>query len=818
MAEADRRIAGPEISWAATALEFEGVTLRVLPLRANPYSLEKFCDGYLNIAPRICRFEPSMPFVFLLLINYGKMSQAASNLGWVAQNEVAFSVPVRWYQSRQDGWVEDQASVSPFIFVDNEQSTITGREVYGWPKVMGRLAPGVDRWTADPRAPRRLLTLETLMFSRLYAGEPLRPRLLLEVEHEAAQTPLQFPPDPANLFAPALELSRLGADALRLAWETATGGGAQLGGWLTELLAPLASGGELQGNTINVKQFRSSDLLTDQPGGELAPRGAAPGSACYQALVQAPLRFMSYRGCGLLGDVEQLRGDPSGGFRLRLRRTRSYPIVESLGLRVSGEERVNGEVMQTLQPVMPFWLSTDLRYEAGRRLCWRAEGSEWCTGSDPSPHVEPGRRLSIPYVTTAGPLAQPVEGPFDFWDASVRLVPLWADREVLQGYVERSLPPAEVTGAGVRVLPDPPAELGEGEKPPPALVLLVVSTYGKMSAPANDVGWWASRQVGFAVPIEVTPVGGEKSFPALFWAYVFNDSPLAVSTGREFTGLPTEFARFEPGTDPWLEPVGSGAGRRLMRLHAKELPAAGMGQGEEERLLLEIAEARPAPGRRPAPGWRRRGAMATPGPAAAEALGRWLEAGLAGGGLATDTDDWSSLRPVGPARGGSKRPIAGLYFDNFIMKRFRDAEDPRQPCYESLVISQTVLGRWRGRDKPPRVGVTERPLAVRLHEYPRHPIASTLGLEVEAGELGDEGARVAVVRADRRYWLKADLHHRRAQTIAWRTHDGGWQAVEKGRRAIERAAEEDTGERDLDQLLGLVRAAIADEHLSGRAQ
>jgi hypothetical protein len=55
----------------------------------------------------------------------------------------------------------------------------------------------------------------------------------------------------------------------------------------------------------------------------------------------------------MLGDLALLRGDTSGGFRIRVTDYPDQPIVETLGLHVA--DRVEGSVpMAILKPVMPF--------------------------------------------------------------------------------------------------------------------------------------------------------------------------------------------------------------------------------------------------------------------------------------------------------------------------------------------------------------------------------------------------------------------------------------------------------------------------------
>jgi hypothetical protein len=55
---------------------FQGVTCRAFPLRANMARLTKFCDDCLNkgLPPNIAYFRPALPYVYLLVLNYGSMA------------------------------------------------------------------------------------------------------------------------------------------------------------------------------------------------------------------------------------------------------------------------------------------------------------------------------------------------------------------------------------------------------------------------------------------------------------------------------------------------------------------------------------------------------------------------------------------------------------------------------------------------------------------------------------------------------------------------------------------------------------------------
>ena len=118
-----------------------------------------------------------------MVLDYGSMSSAsmhAQNVGWVAQHEVAFTVPLeRWRKENGKLVFKDWACVSPFIFVDDEMSLTTGREVYGWPKVAGPVDASVSLWASHPLAGSRVFSFSTQVFPHVYAGKSEQARVLL---------------------------------------------------------------------------------------------------------------------------------------------------------------------------------------------------------------------------------------------------------------------------------------------------------------------------------------------------------------------------------------------------------------------------------------------------------------------------------------------------------------------------------------------------------------------------------------------------------------------------------------------------------------
>ncbi len=184
---------------------FDGVSMRVLPLRANPDTLQSFVNRYLNICPdEVGEFRAYVPYVYLMVLDYGRMSVEQSNAGWIAQREIAFSVPMEWYKVDGRGKLQfhDWAYCSPFIFVDNELSMATGREVYGWPKSIVSLDHEISRWMKDPVGGRKLASVSAMVFPEMYSGRTEQSRTFFEIKTERAAGTLGWPPNPRNLLFP----------------------------------------------------------------------------------------------------------------------------------------------------------------------------------------------------------------------------------------------------------------------------------------------------------------------------------------------------------------------------------------------------------------------------------------------------------------------------------------------------------------------------------------------------------------------------------------------------------------------------------------
>jgi Acetoacetate decarboxylase (ADC) len=142
------RVDDPEIPPPYT---FPGVTIHSFELEADIECLKELCDTLLNIgspAQRGFEYRPLLPYVALEVLIYPKMTSDTgrfANLGYVSQYEAYFRFPVVKFEAI--GLLRVPTEVSnffPYLFVDSSWSAFSGRNVIGFPKVIGTITQETD--------------------------------------------------------------------------------------------------------------------------------------------------------------------------------------------------------------------------------------------------------------------------------------------------------------------------------------------------------------------------------------------------------------------------------------------------------------------------------------------------------------------------------------------------------------------------------------------------------------------------------------------------------------------------------------------------
>jgi hypothetical protein len=761
-----------------------------------------------------------------MVINYGSMSPSAvcaQNLGWVAQREVTFTVPLEQWEEEDGRFVfKKWACVSPFIFVDDELSLTTGREVYGWPKMFAQMETLPTLWSQDPRLDSRLFIMKTDMTSMPYVGQRERPLVLMEIDVAPRPTYSEFPPSPKNLWSPISIFSTAAEGSLRLIEDITdmllglpirgyrsdrdpgtllrmTGTiGKNVMGLLPSYIWPLNIGrssldrggcaSECLVNHITLKQFRDAE---------------APTKACYQAIISSSMGINRLNACGLLGDLYLLRGDPSGGFTIRLYRYTAQPIIETLGLEIDSIEEggARGDSLHMsegrknipvalIKPTFPFWTDVDLHYGKGNLLCMRSDSQSpllrtkkgtpnWINIPQaqkpgvkatprkqnervpPSPASDKARSPKLPdYNTAQGVAVQAVTGPFRFPDVVLQVYPLLADLGQLKNYVDAYLNAP---------LHDSRIESSKGEAPKlvfepfGSYVYMVINSsdqqFGTMWSETNNIGWWADKDVSFCVPVKVyqeSEDGRQLISLAAIVPFAYANSSRAVITDREVNGRNAAKAIITCPPDAWLGPRGPASSRKMLELETQVFPALNVGQKSELRTLIELEVQDPEDDSGISQRMLRTRARIT-----GERWGKVLEYEAKRLRRIAETDQCRDATALALELMTRENAFNVIY-----LKQYRDAEEPDLFCYQAYINAvRQVHSVMEAQD------ITDN-VVIRLHKYPDHNIQGALGLKCKRMDSKGESV-VFVLEPSRPFWMRVQLNEELSQVLCSRTNIDG---------------------------------------------
>jgi hypothetical protein len=749
-------------------IALEGVSARVFPLRANIDMLQRFVEEYMNfVPPEVGRFRAVMPYVHLMMLDYGKLAVEATNLGWFAQREFLFCVPVEWYTVECGEWIfKDWASITPFIYVDSDASMTLGRTVYGWTKNIATVSSTLEPWMHDPLAPISCATISTQVFPDLYRGSSLEERVFFEVERQHEMSNFQLPFDPLSPIAPWV----MASNAMEAFFGFNRDAVGMLRGFGVVPMHDGTSGDNFQAmmsrmmqvgfplrpdftfNTLNLKQFRQSD---------------APWKYCYQALTNARMKITKLNGTGLLGEQRQLLGDVSGGYSIKIHDWPSLPIVGTLGLEVSRRWQGQDADVVELEPVLPFWYDVNMDYERGRNLAYRGHDGVWHESPGcPLPQTGPVDASARRFNTTLGASIPAVAGPFTFSDTTIRVLPLLAKREKLEKfldeYLNHQLAPAKqefrLWGGDMPGYPDKPDKSKKDEKSDYAYVYLTATSFGDMTSETNNIGDWAKYELAFLVPVQRWH-DGQLAGVGLVPAFTYVDKTTAAVSRSEVTGIPTSRAGFTLPEATWMSKDGPGdSEQQFLKVDAEVLPALGEGQKAEMRSIVETSCRNPD---------RARSSLESRVTddrwcdVLKEELTRKLEI------KQEERGDVQSMLALALELLGNNQPFA-----LFTLKQFRDVSDPDRACYQALVrVSRAFRELHDLRE-------IEQPLAVTVHDFPTQQLCKRLGLV--GAKLSEDPSGIAwELEPVRPFWVRVTLTEGLGEPLLWRS-GGTWdEAKEK---------------------------------------
>ena len=715
---------------AKPPFEFNGLSARVFPLRANMDVVQQLVNSYINfIPPEVGRFRASMPLVYLSILDYGQVTEKMSSLGWFAQAEIFFCVPVEWYKVVDGRWVfHDWAVITPFIYVDDRISVPIGRSIYGFSKALACLTPTMNPWTKDVLASETIARLETDVMPELYEGKRLETRTFLEVKRQ--QPPLSaqsLPPSYNNVFTPWRVMSNfadvmdgLSTDAMWLAqsWRIFPDSPGPLG-WmqmLNKLMPALrVTDSGMQLNSLNLKQFRDS---------------SSPDYVCYQALTNGRMLTTAMSGGGFLGAERMALGDLSGGHTIELSDYPSLPIVRKLGLQVERSWRGEGVNVSELVPVMPFWVKLNELYLKGQNLTWRQRDGIWRQRNG-DPVQKPGKAppVSMPplFNGVVNSVFDDVAGPFRFTDTHMRVLPLKAKMSRLQSYLDEYVNNAlkepiydgrnRINGRfRLTAWNEQQSEKASDD----GYVYLTVCTIGGVKSKSNNVGNWARYDLSFLVPVLWEYGGYQDQWEVLgvgvLPAFNFVDDSAAAISRREVQGIPTVNGKFIRPEVGWMDDNLADFSRpqSLLQVQTELIPALGVGQQSQTFTIIDIIS------------------QNHPRTVEPEQHSR-LKAGQYS---AEQRGQMSMIGSVG------RRLLQRMPVEHYTIKQFRDVEDPLRACFQSV----QRLPRYIEADEQPEW--INADIKVVLRDFPTLKIVDSLGIEGRLLNDADSGLAYEIEAED----------------------------------------------------------------------
>ncbi len=445
-------------------------------------------------------------------------------------------------------------------------------------------------------------------------------------------------------------------------------------------------------------------------------------------------------------------------------------------------------VVESFQPVVPFWLRMDTTYGLGQVIASRTRSNPWRSGpvlrealgteegegkpggKKPSSPPDQGPSAAPPrhsYNTARGAATQEISGPFALPNATIRVLPLIADEETLNRFAGKYLN----------------VESHRRFEAWGSHVYLIAYNYPHRSSEVNNVGLFAGRELNFSVPVKQyewyedgvynldTPEGRaqrdqEKLIGvSLVTPFAYVDDVTVAITSSEVDGVPTIRAEVGSPEHTWMDTSGPAdwTARNLLSTSALVLPALGVGAGachetfvqvSTEELLAPTDEA----------GWR--DIARSWGPRLVADLERkYRERGVRDYHR-SESNSFRRLRAQALEILTGKGAITSL-----TLKQFRDCGNPEEACYQALVQGRKTINRLH------ELCEIEEPLHVRITRYPTQPVAEVLGL---CPKHTIPGQGVDVFEAVRPFWLRADLTEECGETLFERSGESAWEVPSRG--------------------------------------
>lgn len=297
---------------------------------ANPESLTALCRKTLNTHPdRQYDYIVLSPYFLVTFAQIAKISFTnhvsgqESQIGWVSEINMSIWLLTAAIRRGAVPVVERLGWYVPYMFVDNQYSLATGREVFGFPKEIGQFRLPPDRTAFDE------CTVETLAWQNFGLGNQATIQPLLQIHPKADSQGTQVKTASSwstvgEAYKEVLKImfggqQEIAVPGLRLIFN--------LFDYILKKETPM----------VFLKQFRDINDCS---------------KACYQAITEAPFHLAGWPKMGRL----------PGDFQLTIHHCDSHPIATDLGIASN----------QPIKVSLAFWAEFDSTLSPGKEVqVWR---------------------------------------------------------------------------------------------------------------------------------------------------------------------------------------------------------------------------------------------------------------------------------------------------------------------------------------------------------------------------------------------------------------------------------------------------------------
>lgn len=276
----------------------------------TPAAMQALVDEFLNApAKGVVEYSVLGNQAFVTFLHVDHLTSDVQLMGWTTDNECGVWIPLL----ARGGGIDRIVIWMPYIVIDWTEGMVTGREVLGYRKTMGRVS--IPRTSADPLH----FGVNTTVFPTFANDTQQVMQTLLTVDGSGSLGSLaqewQEIKDAVHGIAHVWTkgLSSLHAHRFQLA---------------VDILMLLA---KEEIPIVNLKQFRAAHDTR---------------RACYQAIIECGIGIRSFQSGGLL----------KGDFTLDIAKVASHRIATDLGLQVP------------LKADFALWLHADLSADVGREV------------------------------------------------------------------------------------------------------------------------------------------------------------------------------------------------------------------------------------------------------------------------------------------------------------------------------------------------------------------------------------------------------------------------------------------------------------------